>query len=59
MVKNLPATQEPQGDKSLVPGSGRSPRKRHNNPLQDLLPGEFHGERSLGHSPRGAELDMT
>ena len=31
MVKNLPAMQEAW---VLIPGSGRSPRKRHGNPLQ-------------------------
>ena len=33
------------GDTSLIPGLGRSPGGDHGNPL---LPGEFHGQRSLG-----------
>ena len=32
-VKNLPAMQEPQGNASSVPGSGRSPGGRHGKPL--------------------------
>ena len=47
-VKNLPAMQEPQGDKSSVPGSGRSPGKRCNNPLQDILAWRIPWREELG-----------
>ena len=48
------------GDLGLIPGSGRSPGQGNGNrPV--LLPGKFHGQRSLvGYSPWGCkELDMT
>ena len=50
------------GDLGSITGSGRCPgerRKRWPSPV--LLPGEFHGQRSLaGYSPRGhRESDMT
>ena len=39
----------------LIPGLGRSPGRRHGNPLQ-YLPGELHGQRSLaGNSPQGGK----
>ena len=34
MVKNLPANAGDVRDESLIPGSGRSPRGGHSNPLQ-------------------------
>ena len=34
MVKNLHANAGDVGDVSLIPGSGRSPRGTHSNPLQ-------------------------
>ena len=40
------------GDVGSTPGSGRSPRGRHGNPLQYFLPEKSHGQRSLvGYSP--------
>ena len=47
------------GDQGLIPGLGRSPGEKNNTPV--LLPGEFHGQRSLvGYSPWGQkEWDMT
>ena len=48
------------GDLGLIPGSGRSPGQGNGNrPV--LLPGKFHGQRSLvGYSPWGCkELDTT
>ena len=40
------------GDPGLIPGSERSPEEGNGNPLQYLLPGKFHGQRSLiGYSP--------
>ena len=50
------------GDLGLIPGLGRSPGGRWEwLPTPVLLPGEFHGQRSLvGYSPWGPkELDTT
>ena len=46
------------GDLGSIPGLGRSPGKATHS---TILPGEFHGQRSLaGHSPRGRkESDTT
>ena len=56
--KNLPANA---GDASSIPVSERSPKEGHGNPLQENLPGESHGQRSLvGYSPWGyKQLDST
>ena len=57
-VKNLPAMQ-----KTLVRslGWGDSPGEGNGLPTPVFLPGEFHGQRSLGgYSPRGhKESDTT
>ena len=47
--------------KESMPGPGRSPGGGNGNPLQDFLPGESHGQRSLGgYSPQGLrETDTT
>ena len=49
------------GDPGSIPGLGRSPGGGHGKPTPALLPGEFHGRRSLtGYSPWGrTELDTT
>ena len=49
------------GDLGLIPGSGRSPRVTHGNPLQYSCLENPHGQRSLvGYSPWGCkESDMT
>ena len=50
------------GDSSLVPGwVEKIPWRREWLPTPVLLPGEFHGQRSLsGYSPQGRkESDMT
>ena len=49
------------GDPGLIPGSGRSPWRRKWQPTSVLMPGKFHGWRSLvGYSPWGRkELDTT
>ena len=49
------------GDPGSIPGLGRFPGGGHAKPTPELLPGEFHGQRSLtGYSPWGhTELDMT
>ena len=59
MVKNLPAMQEPQV-RSLG-WIGKIPWRKEWQPTPIVLPGEFHGQRSLaGYSPWGRkELDMT
>ena len=61
VVKNPPANAEDIGDASLIPGSGRPPRRKKWHPTPVSLPGEFHGEWSLaGYSPRGhKESDTT
>ena len=52
VVKNLPASAEDVRAVSSIPVSGRTPGGGHSNSLQLLLPGEFHGQRSLvGYSP--------
>ena len=58
MVKNQLANAEDLRDAGSIPGSGRSPGEG-NTPV--LLPGEFHGKRSLaGYSPQShKESDMT
>ena len=45
----------------LIPGLGRYPGEGKGKPLQDFLPGKFHGQRSLeGKSPWDCkELDTT
>ena len=49
------------GDLGLIPGSERSPGEGNGNPTPVLLPGKFHGWRSLvGYSPWGCkESDTT
>ena len=57
MVKNLPVKQETW----FNPWVGKIPWKRKWQPTPVLLPGKFHGWRSLvGYSPWGCkELDTT
>ena len=57
-VKNLPANA---GDAGLILGSGRRDGRRKWQPMPVFLPGEFHGQRSLGdYSPWGHKgLDTT
>ena len=57
MVKRLPAMQETRFD----PWVGKIPWRRKWQPTPVLLPGKFHGWRSLvGYSPQGhKELDTT
>ena len=51
VVKSPPASAGVWG---LIPGSGRSPGEREWLPTPVLLPGEFHGQKSLvGYSPWG------
>ena len=54
MVKNLPANAGDTGNKSSIPGLGRSPGGGNGNPFRLLLPGESHGQRSLAvYNPQG------
>ena len=52
-IKNLPAVWD-----SRVPSLGRQdPRRRESLPTPVVLPGEFHGQRSLtGYNPRGRRV---
>ena len=47
VLTKLPASAGATGDASLIPGSGRSPRRRKWQPTPVFLPGESHGQRSL------------
>ena len=49
------------GDPSSYPWVGKTSWRREWQPTTGILPGEFHGQRSLAdHSPWGhKELDMT
>ena len=49
------------GDPGSITGLGKFPWRRKWQPTVALLPGEFHGQRSLaGYSPRDSkELDTT
>ena len=48
VVKNPPANAGDVRDTGSIPGSGKSPEGGHGNSLQLFLPGESHGQRSLG-----------
>ena len=51
VVKNQPVSA---GDMGSIPGSGRSPWNKKQQPIPVFLPGKFHGQRSLvGFSPWG------
>ena len=49
------------GDVGSIPGFGKSPGEGNGQPTPAFMPGEFHGQRSLGgYSPRGhKESDTT
>ena len=48
------------GDLGLIPGLGRFPWRREWLPTPGLLPGEFHGQRSLAsYSPWGRKESAT
>ena len=57
MVKNLPARQETW----IQLWVGKTPWRREYQPISVVLPGEFHGQRSLvGYIPWGHKgSDMT
>ena len=58
MVKNPPEVlmQEAEENMGLIPGSGRSPGRRHGDPLQHSCLEKSHEQGSLsGYSPWGCE----
>ena len=61
MVKNTPASAGDIRDVGSIPGTGRFPWRREQQPTPVFLPGKSYGQRSLvGYSPWGhKELDMT
>ena len=61
VVKNLPANAGDVRDMGSIPGSGRSPREGHGNPLQySCLENPTDKRSVVGYSPWGcAESDMT
>ena len=46
VVKNLPASTGDTGDMDSIPGSGRSPREGHGNPLQYSCLENPHGQKA-------------
>ena len=61
VVKDLPASAGDGKRLGLIPWVGEIPWRRAWQPIPVFLPGESHGQRSLGgYSPWGCkELDMT
>ena len=61
VVKNPPANAGDSGHVGSIPGTGRSPRGKNGNSLQDSCLEKSHGQRSLVVcSPWGCkELDLT
>ena len=60
MVKNLPANEGNARDEGSNSWVGEIPWSRKWQPSPVFLPGEFHGQRSLGATVHGvAELDTT
>ena len=61
VVKNPPANAGDIRDAGLIHGLGRSPGRKHGNPLEYFCLENPHGQRSLvGYSPQGRkESDTT
>ena len=60
VVKNPPANAGDIRNQYLIPRPGRSPGRRHGNPLQHSLLEESHGQRRLaGYSPWGHKKSDT
>ena len=56
VVKNPPANAGYAIDKGSIPGLGKIPWGREWQSSQVLLPGEFHGQRSLtGYLSKGSQ----
>ena len=65
MIRGFPGGSDGKeshaGDLGLIPGSGRSPGEGNGKPTPVFLPGESHGQRSLGGKSSWSlkELDTT
>ena len=61
VIKNVPANAGDKGDKSSIPGSGRSPGERNSNPLQYSCPENSTEKGALQATAHGItkESDMT
>ena len=61
VVKNLPGSARDTGGKGSIPGLGRCPWRRKQQPTPGFLGQKSHGQRSLlGYAPWGhRELDTT
>ena len=60
VVKNLPAIAGDIRDPGSIPGSGRLPWRRAQQPTPVFLPGESLGQRCLvGYSPQGSKESNT
>ena len=60
VVKNLPANAGDIRDAVSIPGLGRLPWRRTQQPTPVFLPGESHGQRSLvGYSPWGSQAHLV
>ena len=60
MIKNPPTNAGDTRDVGPIPGWGRSPGERNDNPPRVFLCRKFHGQRSLvGYSPGGCEESDT
>ena len=60
VAKNPPTNARNIRNVGSILGSGKSPGEGHGNPLQDSMPGEFHGQRSLvGYSTWGCKESGT
>ena len=56
VVNNPPANTGDLREPGAIPGMGRFPWVRAWQPIPVLLPGDFHGQRSLaGYSPWGCK----
>ena len=60
VVKNLPAKARAEGDVGLIPWVGKIPWRRAWQPTLLFLPGDIHGQRSLGgYGPQGHQESDT
>ena len=61
MVKESACSARNTGDEGLIPASGKIPWRKAWQATPVILPGESHGQRSLGGYSPGSreELDMT
>ena len=59
MVKNPPTSAGDARDMGSISGSGEEPWSRKWQPALVLLPGKFHGQRSLQATVQGAAESCT